>query len=142
MRSISELGLDLESVEVREKIVDFLMGVSVEFKHPELDSIDCRGRIIGYRNEKNRRDFTLLILAVWEDLPSGWRSLDKFDNIIMGEYSERKKEFVHITDILISDILADALVMFVKGKTISGPEVFNDWKVSKSYLSNSNGFKY
>ena len=142
MRSINELGLDLKSVEVREKIVDFLMGVNVEFKHPGLDPIDCRGRIIGYRNRRGQPDFFRIILAVWDDFPSGWRQLDEFDTVILGRNSETKKVFAYITDILISDILADTLVMFVKGKTISGPKVFNDLKVSKSYLSSSNGFKY
>ena len=142
MRSIDELGLDLKSVEVREKIVDFLMGVNVEFKYEDLDPIDCRGKIIGYRNRGVYPDFSRLILAVRDDFPSGWRQLDEFDTIILGMDSETEKRFVHISDILISDILADTLVMFVKGKTISEPKVFNDLKVSKSYLSSSNGFKY
>ena len=142
MKSINRLGLDLESVEVREKIVDFLMGVSVEFEYPDLDSIDCRGRIIGYRNRRGQPDFSRIILAVWDDFPAGWRQLDEFDTVIYGANSETKKAFVGISHILISDILADTLVMFVKGKTISEPKVFNDWKVSKSYLSSSNGFKY
>lgn len=142
MRSINELGLDLGSVEVRKRVVDFLTGVNVEFKYTDLDSIDCRGRVIGYRNRPGEPDFTPLILAVGDDFPCGWRYLDKFDNIIYGVDSETKKVFAYISDIQISDILADTLVMFVKGKTISLPEVFNDWKVSKSYLSSSNGFKY
>ena len=142
MKLINELGLDLESVEVREKIVDFLMGVSVEFKHLTLDSIDCRGRIMGYRNRRGQPDFCRIMLAVWDDFPAGWRQLDEFDTVIFGRDLETKKVLVHISDILISDILADTLVMFVKGKTISGPKVFKDWKVSMSYLSNSNGFKY
>ena len=142
MRSINELGLDLKSVEVREKIVDFLTGAIVEFKHPELDSIVCRGRVIGYRNRRGYPDFSRIILAVWDDFSDGWRQLDEFDTVILGRNSETKKVFAYITDILISDILADTLVMFVKGKTISEPKVFNDLKVSKSYLSSSNGFKY
>ena len=142
MRSINELGLDLGSIEVRKRVIDFLTGVNVEFKYTDLDSIDCRGKIIGYRNDPVRPKFNLMILAVWDDFPFGWRSLDAFDTIIYGANSDTKKVFVPITDILISDILADTLVMFVKGKTISEPKVFNDWKVSKSYLSSSNGFKY
>lgn len=142
MKSISELGLDLKSVEVRKMVVDFLMGVSVEFKHPELDSIDCRGKIIGYRSNIEMPDFSLLILAVWSDFPFGWRHLDELDTIIYGEDSETKKVFANIRDIQISDILADTLVLFIKGKTISEPKASNDWKVSKSYLSSSNGFKY
>ena len=142
MRLINELDLDLESVDVRKKVVDFLMGANVEFEYLDLDSIDCRGKIIGCRNEMGRPDFSLIILAVRDDFPFGWRQLDGFDNIIYGANSETKKVFANILDIVISDILADALVTFVKGKTISGPKVFNDWEVSKSYLSNSNGFKY
>lgn len=142
MRSIKELGLDLKSVEVREKIVDFLMGTSVEFEHPALDSINCGGRIIGYRNRRGQPDFSRIILAVWDDFPAGWRQLDEFDTLILGRNPETKKMLVHISDILISDVLADTLVMFVNGRTISGPKVSNDWKVSKSYLSSSNGFKY
>ena len=142
MRSINELGLDLESVEVREKVVNFLMGVNVEFKHPGLDSIDCRGKIIGYRNRRGYPDFSRIILAVWDDFPDGWRQLDEFDTVIYGRGSETKKVLVHTTDIVISNILADTLVMSIKGKTISEPKVFNGLKVSKSYLSSSNGFKY
>lgn len=143
MKSISELGLDLERVEVRKRVMDFLMGANVEFKDFGLDSTDHKGKIIGYRNDPERPNFSTMILTVGDGLPFGWwRSLDKFDNIIYGVDSEAKKVFVHITDILISDILADTLVMFVKGKTISEPKVSNDWGVSKSYLSNSNGFKY
>ena len=142
MKSISELGLDLERDEVRKKVVDFLMGVSVEFEHPTLDSIDCRGRIIGYRNRRGQPDFSRVILAVWDDFPAGWRQLDEFDTVIFGRGLETKKMLVHISDILIPDIIENALVAFVKGETISGGKVFNDLRVSKSYLSNSNGFKY
>ena len=142
MKSINELGLDLEKVEVRKKVVNALLGANVEFEYSGLDSIDCRGKIIGYRNEIGRPDFYIIILAVWDDFPFGWRQLDEFDTVIYGEYSERKKAFIHIPYIQIPDILADALVGFVKSKTIPEPEVSNDLRVSKSYLSNSNGFKY
>ena len=142
MKAIKELGVDLENVEVRKRVLDFLMGADVEFEYSGLDSMDRRGEIIGYRNKIGRPDFYIIILAVWDDFPFGWRQLDKFDNIILEGYSEMKKAFIHIPYIQIPDILADTLVMFVKGKTISEPKVFNDWKVSKSYLSSSNGFKY
>lgn len=142
MKSISELGLDLENIEVRKRVVDFLMGVNVEFEYPELDSIDCRGEIIGYRNRIGGSDFSLLMLAVRSDFPFMWRHLDEFDTVIYGADSETKKIFVHISNIQIPDILADTLVMFIKGETISAPKVFNDLKVNRSYLSNSNGFKY
>ena len=142
MRSINELGLDLENVEVRKKVVDFLIGANIDFECSGLDSMDCKGKIIGYRNEIGRPDFFIIILAVRDDFPFGWRQLDEFDNVIFDGYSETKKAFVHIPYIQISDILADTLVMFIKGKTISEPKVFNDLKVSKSYLSSSNGFKY
>ena len=100
------------------------------------------GGIIGYRNRRGQPDFRRIILAVWDDFPFGWRQLDEFDNIICSVDLETKKAFVHLPFIQISDILADTLVMFVKGRAISAPEVFNDLRVSKSYLSNSNGFKY
>lgn len=142
MRSINELGLDLERDEVRERIVDFLMGANVEFKDSRLDYTDRKGKIIGYRNDQEGPDFSLLMLTVWDDLPFGRRYLEEFDTLICGANLETKKVFVHISDIQISDVLADTLVMFVNGRTISGPKVSNDWKVSKSYLSSSNGFKY
>ena len=142
MRSINELGLDLEKVEVRKKVVNFLMGVNVEFKHPTLDYVDCKGKIIGYRNNHELPDFYLIILAVGGAYSFGWQSLDEFDTVVYSADMEARKTFALLAYIQISDILADTLVMFVKGKTISGPKVFKDWKVSMSYLSNSNGFKY
>lgn len=142
MKAINKLGLDLENIEVRERVLDFLMGANVEFKDSRLDYTDRKGKIIGYRNDQEGPDFSLLMLAVWDDLPFGRRYLDEFDTLISGANLETKKVFVHISDIQISDILADTLVTFIAGKTISGPKVFNDLKVSKSYLSSSNGFKY
>lgn len=142
MRSINELGLDLGSVEVRKRVIDFLTGADVEFKYPGLDSTDHKGKIIGYRNEIGGPSFSIIILAVGEDFPVGWPYVNEFDTIISGVNSKTEKAFTHISYIQIPDILADALVAFITGKTISGLKVFNDWKVSKSYLSSSNGFKY
>ena len=115
MRSIDELGLDLKSVEVRKKVVNFLTGIDVRFKHPTLDSIDCRGRVIGYRNKTGRPDFSLLMLAVRRDFPFGWWQLDEFDTLTLGGYSEKKKVFAHISDIQTSGILADVLLRSVNG---------------------------
>lgn len=120
MRSINELGLDLEREEVRKKVLDFLMGANVEFKFLPTDSTEYKGKIIGYRKEKDIPDFSLPILAVADDFPVGWRHLDKFDTVIYGANSETEKVFTHISYIRIPDILADALVRFVKGGIISG----------------------
>ena len=74
MRSINELGLDLEKVEVRKKVVNFLMGANVEFKYHSLDYVDCKGKIIGYRNNHELPDFYLIILAVGGAYSFGWQS--------------------------------------------------------------------